>query len=154
MKGLRSLKWDRYVSSQYMKRRSFLQPTSSTGVLGQKRRISGNHIALQLRSDFGLPIEKHSSTTSDLGWKIKSIKTRCFQLRARESYNHPNTALSAPIAHRCFCLVNFEVFLYSLQRLTQPPRGSEREFVASNVWSIKATNEKGLRQQWQRPKLI
>lgn len=49
-----------------MKRKSFLQPTNRTGVLGQKRRISGSHTALQLRSDLGLPIEKHSSTTSDL----------------------------------------------------------------------------------------
>lgn len=46
--------------------RSFLQPTRSTGVCGQKRLISGYHIAWQLRSDTGLVIEKHSNTTSDL----------------------------------------------------------------------------------------
>lgn len=55
-----------------MKRRSFLHPTSKTGVLGQKRRISGSHMALQLRNDFGLPIEKQSNTTSDLEAKIKT----------------------------------------------------------------------------------
>ena len=59
-----------------MKRRSFLQPTSKTGVLGQKRRISGSHIALQLRRDFGLPIEKQSNTTSDLKVKIIYHKRR------------------------------------------------------------------------------
>lgn len=68
-KGLRSPKYDRYVSSLYIYRKSFLQPTSITGVSGQNLRISGNHIALQLRKDIGLAIEKHSKTTSDL--KIK-----------------------------------------------------------------------------------
>lgn len=32
----------------------------------QKRRISGSHICLQFLSDFGFPIEKQRSTTSDL----------------------------------------------------------------------------------------
>lgn len=49
-----------------MKRKSFLQPTSKTGVCGQNCRISGNHIALQLRSDIRLLSEKQSITTSDL----------------------------------------------------------------------------------------
>ena len=56
-----------------MYRRSFLQPTSSTGVCGQKRRISGYHMALQFRNDTGFVIEKHRSTTSDL--RKKEIRT-------------------------------------------------------------------------------
>lgn len=54
--------------------RSFLQPTRSTGVCGQKRLISGYHIAWQLRSDTGLVIEKHSNTTSDLKFHKFKIK--------------------------------------------------------------------------------
>ena len=66
-----------------MKRRSFLQPTNKTGVLGQKRRISGSHMALQLRNDFGLPIEKHSNTTSDLQQRIFH-KYTCHTIRFQQ----------------------------------------------------------------------
>jgi hypothetical protein len=42
-----------------------------TGVWGQNRRISGYHMARQLRSETGLVIEKQRSTTSDLEMKVK-----------------------------------------------------------------------------------
>ena len=136
-----------------MKRRSFLQPTSKTGVFGQKRRISGNHMALQLRNDFGLPIEKHSSTTSDLSWKIKSIKTRCFHhvVRTRESYT-----ISTNRSYVLNVLVwwIFSPFLVVSSSTSDAVAESgwerEKERVAYNIWSIKATNEKGLRQQQQQ----
>lgn len=49
-----------------MYRRSLLQPISRTGVCGQNCRISGSHIALQLRREPWFDNEKHRSTTSDL----------------------------------------------------------------------------------------
>lgn len=67
--GLLSPKYERYFSSRYIYLKSFLHPTKITGVSGQNLRISGYHIALQLRNDIGLAIEKHNKTISDLKTK-------------------------------------------------------------------------------------
>ena len=66
MKGLRSPRLERYVSSRYMYRKSFLQPTKMIGVCGQNRLISSYHMVLQLRKDIGFVMEKQRRTTSAL----------------------------------------------------------------------------------------
>ena len=65
-KGLLSRHRLRNFSSLYIYLKSFLQPTKTIGVFGQKRLISGYQITLQFRNDIGLATEKHNSTTSDL----------------------------------------------------------------------------------------
>jgi hypothetical protein len=96
-----------------MKRRSFLHPTSKTGVLGQKRRISGSHIALQLRRDFGLPIEKQSNTTSDL--KVKIIN----QKRREEGKGWMNGGLRKKGREKT---KKFVIIIYVIVRFHQPGR--------------------------------
>eukprot|EP01136_Pigoraptor_vietnamica_P015495 Opistho-1_new@58730 len=49
-------------------RRSFLQPTSTNGTLGQKWRTSGTHFSLMFSSESGLSIAKHMRTTFVSGY--------------------------------------------------------------------------------------
>lgn len=55
-----------FTASRSAYLRSSWQPTRMTGALGQKCLISGYHMVLTWCSEFGLAIEKHSTTTSDL----------------------------------------------------------------------------------------
>lgn len=88
------------VSSMYIYRRSFLQPTKTIGVCGQNRRISGHHITLQFFRDVGFAIEKQRRTTSDLKMKLNntSYNDRLLQYHQYSS-KHRNYLFYLPYAN-------------------------------------------------------
>lgn len=109
--GLRSPKYDKYVSSRYMYRKSFLHPTKITGVSGQNLRISGYHMARQFRNDTGFVMEKHKSTTSERPY----AKRRSFSWSPNVSQSRSDTftlsTTSQDRSRTCFQIVLFRTVL-------------------------------------------